>query len=110
MQKNDDIEQKRAGLCGLVCSVVYLACFFLSFYLFVFVPGLIGHPEMTTGIGLLLVFLSFSAPLSIIVSIGLIWNRYLKQDYKGVYSACYIPPITIVTVIILLKLVNIVFL
>lgn len=103
-------EQKRAMRCGLVCSVVYLACFFLSFYLFVFVPGLLGNPEMTTNLGLLLIFLSLCAPLSIVVSIGLIWNRYLNQDYKRVYSACYIPPLTVVTVIILLQSVNLLFL
>lgn len=103
-------EQKRAMLCGLVCSVVYLACFFLSFYLFVFVPGLLGNPQMTTGLGLLLVFLSLCAPLSIVVSIGLIWNSYLNQNYKRVYLACYIPPITVVTIIILLQLINILFL
>lgn len=106
----DNNEQSRARICGFICSFVYLALFFLSFYLFVFVPQLLGNPEMTTKLGLLLIFLSLLTPLSIVVSIGLMWNRYLNQDYKRFYLACYIPPVTVVTVIILLKLIQILFL
>lgn len=101
-----DNEKRRAGLIGFTCSFIYLACFFLSFYLFVFAPSLLGNPEMTTAIGLTLVFLSFLTPLSIIVAIALIWNRYLKEDYKGVYKACLIPPFSFLTVIILFKLIS----
>lgn len=103
-------EQKRARLCGFICSFVYLAFFFISFYLFIFVPELIGNPEMTTNLGLLLVFLSLWTPLSIVLSIGLIWNRYLNQDYRRVYMACLIPPVTVIIVIVLLKIIQVAFL
>lgn len=103
-------EQKKARFWGLVCSFIYLACFFLSFYLFVFVPKLLGNPDMTTQIGLLLIFLSLLTPFSIVVAIGLIWNRYINKDYKTVYYACLIPPITVITVVILLKFIQVVYL
>ncbi len=106
----DSEEQKRARLWGFICSFVYLACFFLSFYLFVFVPQLLGNPEMTTQIGLLLIFLSLLTPLSIVVTIGLIWNRYIHKDYKAVYYSCLIPPITVVLVVVLLKFIELVYL
>ena len=106
----DQNEQKHALTVGFICSFVYLAFFFLSFYLFVFVPELLGNPDMTTSLGLLLVFLSLLTPFSIVVSIALIWNRYLKQDYRGVYFACLIPPVTVLVVVILLKLIQITFL
>ncbi len=103
-------EQKKARLVAFLCSFIYLACFFLSFYLFVFVPQLLGNPEMTTGIGLTLIFLSLLTPLSIVFSIGYMWNRYLSEDYKRVYIACLIPPITVVLIVILLKCIQLVFL
>ena len=103
-------EQKTARLCGFICSFAYLAMFFLSFYLFIFVPQLLGNPEMTTSIGLLLIGLSLLTPLSIVISIALIWNRYLNQDYNGLYLACFIPPATVIIVIILLKLIQVLFL
>ncbi|MBS0636492.1 MAG: hypothetical protein JSS12_03185, partial [Verrucomicrobia bacterium] len=78
-------EQRRARFWGIIISLAYLACFFLSFYSFVFVPQLLGNPDVTTNVGLALIFLSLLTPLSIVVSIALIWNRYLKDDFKGLY-------------------------
>ena len=99
-------EQKRAKICGLIFSFVYIACFFLSFYLFVFVPELLGNPNMTTGIGLWLIFLSLLTPLSIVISVGLIWNRYLSNKFRAMYICCLIPPITALIVIIALKFIE----
>lgn len=99
-------EQKRARLCGFLCSILYIACFFLSFYLFVFVPDLLGNPNMTTALGLWLVFLSLLTPLSIVISIGLIWNRYLNQRYRAMYLSCLIPIVTALIVIISLKFIE----
>jgi len=105
-----DEERKRAFYWGLGCSLLYLACFFLSFYLFVFVPQLLGNPDMTTGVGLWLIFLSLWTPLSIVISIALIWNRYLNQNYRGLYFACLIPPATVIVVVMLLNIINLLFL
>ncbi len=99
-------ERKRAFFWGFTCSFIYLACFFLSFYLFVFAPQLLGNPDMTTGIGLSLIFLSLLTPLSIVVSIFLIWNRYLNQKYRGMYLSCLLPPAVVLIVIILLNTIN----
>lgn len=103
-------EQRRARFWGLIFTFVYLACFFLSFYSFIFVPELLGNPEMTTRIGLSLVFLSLLTPLSIVVSIGAMWNRYLNNDYTGLYLASLIPLATFIIVLILLKLIQLLFL
>lgn len=103
-------EQKKARFCAFICSTLYLALFFLSFYIIIFIPNLFGNPEIGDTTGLLLVFLSLLAPLSIVVSIGLIWNRYLNQDYKNVYFACLIPLATALVVIVLMKLIQILFL
>lgn len=103
-------QQRKAKLWGLVCSFIYLACFFLSFALFMFVPGLIGNAQTTGTIGLLFVFLSLLTPLSIIASIALMWNRYLKGQYRAVYFASLIPVITFFIVIILFKVIELLLL
>src|SRR5262245_51448652 len=102
-------EQTRARLCGFICSFIYLALFFLSFYTIVFVPQLYGNPDVTGTIGIVLVFLSLCVPLSIVVSIGLIWNRYLAQDYKMLYLSCLIPIVTLLVVVLLMKFVQLLF-
>lgn len=103
-------EQQRARFWGFVFTFVYLACFFLSFYSFVFVPELLGNPQMTTSIGLTLIFLSLLTPLSIVVGIGAIWNRYLNNDYHGLYLASLIPIATFIIVIIISKIIQLLFL
>jgi hypothetical protein len=103
-------DQKTAKVFGLICTLVYLALFFLSFYAIIFLPSLYGNPDMTSKIGVLLVFLSLLPPLSIVISIGLIWNRYFSQDYLGVYISCLIPIATIIFVVVLMKIIQVLFL
>lgn len=103
-------QQRRARFWGIIISLAYLACFFLSFYSFVFVPQLLGNPDVTTNVGLALIFLSLLTPLSIVVSIALIWNRYLKDDFKGLYLSSLIPIITFIIVLIVLKFIQLLFL
>jgi hypothetical protein len=103
-------ERKIAKVCGLLCTIAYLALFFLSFYVIVFLPSLYGNPEMTGKIGLLLVFLSLLEPLSIVVSIALIWNRYNAEDYRSLYIACLIPVATLIILVILMKLIEVIYL
>lgn len=103
-------EQKQAKIFALMCTCVYLALFFLSFYVIIFLPALYGNPDMTDRIGLLLIFLSLLAPLSIVVCLGLIWNRYFACDYHAVYLSSAIPIVTVICVVIAMKTIEVLFL
>src|SRR6185295_5272700 len=102
-------EDKQARLTGLIATGLYLALFFPSFYIFM-LAGLFEHPEMSGTIGVILVFLSAACPLSIVAGIGLIWNRYFRKDYKGVYISCTIPIIATIIIVVLMKLIEWLFL
>ena len=99
----------QAKFWAIGCTFLYLIFFFPSFYIFM-LAGLFENPEMTGSIGVILVFLSAACPLSIVIGLGLIWNRYFRKDYKGVYIYCAFPAICTLIILMLMKLIQAVFL
>ena len=112
MDSSDDgtKRQRLAGYLGVICSFVYLALFFPSFYVAMFVPNLFENSQMTASLGIIVVFLSISVPLSIVVSIGMIWFMYFRGAYKNVYFFCLFPLIVAAFVVLGISLLQHLFL
>ncbi len=102
--------QRLAGYLGVICSFLYLALFFPSFYVAILAPNLFENAHMTASIGIIVVFLSVSVPLSIVVSIGLIWFMYFRGAYKNVYFFCLFPLIVATIVVVCVSLLQHLFL
>ena len=96
--------QKIAGYVGIICSFIYLALFLPSFYIAMLCPDLFENPNITATIGIVIVFLSALPPVSIVVSIGLIWFMYLRASYWATYFFCVFPLIVSALVVLVLIL------
>ena len=82
----------------------YLLGIFTLFYLLVlpFVFGMalasfmvFGTPKITTTIGSLMVFSFFWIPISIPISIFLMWSNYYKKKYKKASGYILVPILTL---------------
>ena len=101
---------KRAGMCATICTFLYLALFLPSFYVFMLSPKLFENANMTDAIGVTIIFLSVCVPLSIVISLGMIWYLYFRNRYRGTYFFCAFPVIVTCTVLLLLHIIQAMFL
>ena len=94
--------QKSARRCAIGYSVVYSILFFPFFYMGLLTSMIFDNPRMTTPVGLSIIFLAFMIPLSMLISIYLMWSRYLFGRYEKIYLFCALPPLTFVGVSIII--------
>jgi hypothetical protein len=97
---------KRAGYCAIICTFLYLALFLPSFYIFMFSPHLFENAGMTDAIGVAIIFFSLWVPLSIVISLAMIWFMYFRNRYKGMYFFCAMPVITSIVVLLVLSVIR----
>jgi hypothetical protein len=98
--------QKRARNIGIICSILYLALFFPSFYIFMLAPGMFENPHMTDAIGIMLIVIDICVPLSLIVSLWMIWQKYWQGAYRAVYAACALPVVTCLTALVVMTVIQ----
>lgn len=99
MQKNDLIEDKQRAFSkylAIAATVIYVLIFpfllgisFISLMVF-------DKPNLSTLFGLMIIFVFFCIPFSILPSIIFIWSNYSKRRYKKMYFYCFLPVLTFV--------------
>jgi hypothetical protein len=95
-------DRKRAKWGATICTVVYVLLFPVFFYMALFSMMVFDNPHMTTPLGLLIIFMTFWIPLSMPVSIYLMWSRYCRHQYKKAGFCCALPLITFCGVYLML--------
>lgn len=97
MQKNDLIEDKQRAFSKYLATattVIYILMF--PFLLGISFTSLMvfDKPNLSTLFGLIIIFVFFCIPFSILPSIVFIWSNYSKKKYKKMYFYCCLPVLT----------------
>ena len=87
-------DRKNAKYFAIGFTVVYVIFFPFFFYMALLSGMIFDNPHMTTLIGLLIIFITFLIPLSMPVSIYLMWSRYFRGQYKKTRFFCTLPLLT----------------
>lgn len=89
MISQDDLEEityemERAKFCATCWTVIYLILFPMCLYgaLLLLAGMVFDNAAMTKPIGATLIFFSFWIPISIPVTIYLMWSRYSRGQYR----------------------------
>lgn len=111
MADNDNETLKRqAKYSALISTLIYLALFFPSFYVLLLMPHFYQNATITTSMGLLIISLSLSVPLSIVIGIGGTWYNYFQENYKSSMLFCFLPCLVALAVLIMMTFIEKVFL
>jgi len=86
--------KKCAKRCAVSFTIIYVILFPFLFYMAMLSSMIFDNPHMTTTLGLSIIFTTFCIPLSIPVSIYLMWSRYFQGLYKKTGFFCTLPPLT----------------
>lgn len=97
MNDTTDIKEKRSTKKWLSISTIFYICLFpFLFYFSLFSFMVFDNPNMTTVMGIFFIFLFLTIPISIPVSVFLMWRRYFQMQYSKASFHCCIPIITLV--------------
>jgi hypothetical protein len=111
MDSKDEVyDEKSAKYCAIGWTIVYLLLFPFLFYVALFSIMVFDNPHMTTPVGLLIIFMSFWVPLSIPVSIYLMWSNYSRGQYKRTHLFWGLPFFTFGIVFLLNAIIQKLFL
>lgn len=83
--------KKRARWCSIIFTSVYVILFPFILYLSLLSVMIFDKPSMPTALGLWIMFMFFCIPLSMVVSVCLIWRNYFLDNLKKTYLHCMLP-------------------
>lgn len=84
-------DQRRTKRLATVWTVVYLVCFVPLAFFALFTMMVFDSPSMTVPVGISIMIAAWCIPLSIPVSIYLIWSNYSSGRYKRARYFCALP-------------------
>jgi Mn2+/Fe2+ NRAMP family transporter len=84
-------DRKKTKKCIWIATISYLCLLPFVFMLAVASIMVFDSPSMTVAIGLSIIFMYFCVPLSIPVTLYLVWSRYSQGDYKKSRWCCLMP-------------------
>ena len=105
---NSSIDRKDVNFWATLWTVVYLVLFPFACAVALFSPMVFCDCRVFMPFGLIMICFVFLIPISIPVSIYLIWSSYERAQYKKTYSACFVPIFTCITVELLNYLIQII--
>ena len=86
-----EIEDKKARRLAKTITIVYLLLFPVFFVFALASCMVFDKPNMNIPFGLMLIFLCFSIPLSMLFTLYLVWSRYTRGNYEQSRRLCWIP-------------------
>lgn len=101
MHPQREEEKNSARWAARWFTAIYILLFPICFGMAWFSPMIFSCSFMPVSIGLSVIFLTCLIPISIPVSIYLIWSRFSKGNYKTMYYFCFLPILTFIGVFIL---------
>lgn len=104
------ILRRCSKICGTICTLLYLILSPFLFYMALLSSMIFAKPSMTIPVGLSIMALIFCIPLSMLISIYLIWSRYNRKEYKKSLLFCALPFSITIVVVIVSSMLQIIFL
>lgn len=105
---SEESERKKTKRWAWVTTITYLILFpFLLMLAFVSVM-VFDRPNTPILFGLLLIFMYFLMPLTILCTIYLVWSRYAQGDYKQSQRFCWVPLYVIGMVLVSFALMDVI--
>ncbi len=93
-KENDDNYKKTTKYLAIISSVIYGLLLLPMAYLALAWIMIFDKPSMTIPIGLILIALMWCVPLSMLISVICIYNKYCDKQYRSVRFFCFLPLIT----------------
>lgn len=102
--------KKKAKICAIIWTFVYILFFPFLCYSAMLSFMVFDRPNISTPLGLSIIFIIFLIPLSLPLSVDLMWSSFICKEYKKVLFLWTIPFLTIILVLILNAIIQTLFL
>lgn len=99
----DECKRKTAKYYASVLTLVYIVLFPFFFYVALLSSMMFGNPKTTLFIGMSIMFIMFWIPLSIPISIYLMWSRFSQHKYKNTLLWGLLPFFTFAIAMVLVE-------
>lgn len=83
--KQSPRHKRKALICAIVWTVIYILIFPMVFQLVSISMMVFDNPTITALEGLSIIFMCSLIPLSLPVTIDLMWSSYLSEEYKKTF-------------------------
>jgi hypothetical protein len=91
--------KKKAKVCVVTWTIIYALLFPLLSYAALFSAMIFDNPNMSILRGLSIIFVTSLIPLSLPVSIDLMWSSYICEEYRKALTFWAIPWLTLISAI-----------
>jgi hypothetical protein len=88
------MNRKRVKWVVVICTIIYVILFPFFFYMALLSTMVFDNPHMTVPLGSLIILVTFCIPLSMPISIYLMWSKYCRLQYKKAGFFCILPLLT----------------
>lgn len=111
MTSNEQLKNKKNIKCwAIFWTFLYLLLFPIFCYAALFTAMVFDNPHVSVPLGLSIIIISCFVPLSMLISIYLIWSNYSRAQYRRTLFFCALPILTFFAVLLLDALLNAFFL
>lgn len=98
--------KKKAKVCAILWTIIYVVLFPLLSYFALFSAMVFDSPHISLLNGLSIIFIISLIPLSLPVSIDLMWSSYVCEEYRKTLIFWSVPWLTFISVLALSALVQ----
>lgn len=93
--------KRRAKICAVVWTIIYSLLFPLLAYFALFSAMVFDKPDLSVPKGLSINFIISLIPLSLPISIDLMWSSYVSEEYDRTLVFWSVPWLTLISVLAL---------
>lgn len=93
--------KRRAKICAVSWTIIYSLLFPLLAYFALFSAMIFDKPDLSILKGLSIIFILSLIPLSLPISIDLMWSSYVSEEYNKTLIFWSLPWLTLISVLVL---------
>lgn len=93
--------KKKAKICAITWTIIYSLLFPLLAYFSLFSMLIFDNPDLSAFKGLSIIFIISLLPLSLPISIDLMWSSYVAEEYNKTLIFWSVPWLTFISLLIL---------
>lgn len=101
--------ERKAKLCAKSWTIIYALLFPIFSYFALLSAMVFDNPQLSIPVGLSIIFLFSLIPLSLPLSIELMWSSFMCEEYSRTLIFWSLPWVTIIFVMILESIISFLF-